>query len=263
MKLEGGSTSSIEYKGPENDIERAMVAVWQNVLGIRQIGVQDDFFDLGGDSIKAMQIVSKLKMYNYYIEVKDVFKSLTIRNLSKCVKYKGIEIDEKEVTGNVQLAPIQKWFFDANFEKIDHWNQAIMLYRESRFDEKILEKVFKKIIDHHDALRICFKEENSEIIAINRDSKIKGYEFNVYDLMNLNINVENEIKNLCNKVQESMSIERGPLVKVALFKTNRGDHLLIAIHHLVVDGVSWRIILEDINNLYSSFRKRPRSQLAT
>ncbi|WP_341274856.1 amino acid adenylation domain-containing protein [Clostridium beijerinckii] len=255
MKLEGGSTSSIEYKGPENDIERAMVAVWQNVLGIRQIGVQDDFFDLGGDSIKAMQIVSKLKMYNYYIEVKDVFKSLTIRNLSKCVKYKGIEIDEKEVTGNVQLAPIQKWFFDANFEKIDHWNQAIMLYRESRFDEKILEKVFKKIIDHHDALRICFKEENSEIIAINRDSKIKGYEFNVYDLMNLNINVENEIKNLCNKVQESMSIERGPLVKVALFKTNRGDHLLIAIHHLVVDGVSWRIILEDINNLYSSLEK--------
>ncbi|NRV62574.1 non-ribosomal peptide synthase protein (TIGR01720 family) [Clostridium beijerinckii] len=140
-------------------------------------------------------------------------------------------------------------------KKIDHWNQAIMLYRESRFDEKILEKVFKKIIDHHDALRICFKEENSEIIAINRDSKIKGYEFNVYDLMNLNINVENEIKNLCNKVQESMSIERGPLVKVALFKTNRGDHLLIAIHHLVVDGVSWRIILEDINNLYSSLEK--------
>ncbi|WP_278286427.1 MULTISPECIES: non-ribosomal peptide synthetase [Clostridium] len=242
---QGKINTGAEYEAPRNEVEKQLVEIWQDVLDIDEIGINDDFFNLGGDSIKSIQVISRAKAKGYYFEVKDVFNNSNIKALSKWVKKNAVTISQDEVVGEVELTPIQKRFFERNFEEKQHWDQAVMLFSKNGFEKEILEKVFKAIIIHHDALRMVYKNENGEIHQINRGTGEKLYDLNVYEGLN-----EEEITEKCNQIQDSIDLEEGPLVKLGLFKTHKGDHLLIAIHHLVIDGVSWRILFEDLSKAY-------------
>ena len=160
-------------------------------------------------------------------------------------------INQGMVEGEVTLTPIQKWFFDKNFEVENHWNQSMMIFSKDGFEEELVCKVFDSIVGHHDALRMGYRKENGEIKQINRDLKSNLYDISVYDFTKDNNFEEKVITDICTEIQGSIDIEKGPLVKLGLFKTKNGDHLLMAIHHLVIDGVSWRIILEDFSNGYN------------
>ncbi|MBU3162817.1 amino acid adenylation domain-containing protein, partial [Clostridium estertheticum] len=242
---QGKINTGTEYEAPRNEVEKQLVEIWQDVLDIDEIGINDDFFSLGGDSIKSIQVISRAKAKGYYFEVKDMFNNSNIKVLSKFVKKNALTISQDKVVGEVELTPIQKRFFERNFEEKQHWNQAVMLFSKDGFEKEILEKVFKAIIIHHDALRMVYKNENGEIHQINRGTSEKLYDLNVYEGLN-----EEEITEKCNQIQDSINLEEGPLVKLGLFKTHKGDHLLIAIHHLVIDGVSWRILFEDLSKAY-------------
>ncbi|MBU3179510.1 non-ribosomal peptide synthetase, partial [Clostridium estertheticum] len=187
----------------------------------------------------------------YYFEIKDLFENSNIKALSKYVKYNTLTINQDEIVGEVELTPIQKWLFEMDFEEKHHWNQAVMLFNKDGFEEELIEKVFKAIIIHHDALRMTYKNENGEVQQINRAADGKLYDLSSYDYRNVEVIDKNKVKEICNEIQGSISIEEGPLVKLGLFKTNKGDHLLIAIHHLVIDGVSWRILFEDLSKAYT------------
>ncbi|SHK87530.1 non-ribosomal peptide synthase domain TIGR01720, partial [Clostridium cavendishii DSM 21758] len=207
-------------------------------------------FNLGGDSIKSIQVISRAKAKGYYFEVKDLFTNSTIKELSKNIKNTVLKINQDEIVGEVELTPIQKWFFEMNFEESNHWNQAMMLFSKEGFDEKLLIKSFNAIVNHHDALRMVYKNENGLIRQINRGINDSLYDLNIYNYSTNNVINEDEIRDLCTKIQSSIDLEEGPLVKLGLFKSNEGDHLLIVIHHLVVDGVSWRILFEDLQEAY-------------
>jgi len=249
------------YDPPQNHIQEILAKVWQEVLGLEKVGINDSFFNIGGDSIKVIQISSKLRQVGLRMEIKDIFEHPTIKKLEKYIKVTDRNVDSTLVEGEVPLTPIQKWFFEKNFLEHHHFNQSVMLYRRTGFDKELLGKVFKEVVTHHDALRMVFKTDNNHIVQQNRGIDGKLFTLEIIELdNNQNLNIEVEIEKKANEIQRSIDLKEGPLVHLGLFKTNDGDHLLIVIHHLVVDGVSWRIILEDF---ISGYKQAERNEEIT
>ncbi|MED3966005.1 non-ribosomal peptide synthetase, partial [Niallia taxi] len=247
--------SSREYEAPSNEQEQVFADICSEVLGVQKVGMTNDFFELGGDSIKAIRITSKLQKFGYKLDVKEVFDNGTLKRIASKIRNNQTQVNQNPIYGDVPLIPIQHMFFEQNLVNEHHWNQAVMLFNENGFKEQLLEEVFRQIVIHHDALRMAFKKENNKITQFNRGIEQADFVvLNTYDYREDN-QPEERITEKCNQIQSSIDLEKSPLVKLALFKTGNGDHLLITIHHLVIDGVSWRILLEDFSEGYSQLFK--------
>ena len=239
-----------DYIPPENEIQEIFVQVWQKILNKDKIGIFDNFFDMGGDSIRAIQFISHLHQKNITLRVRDVFQYPTIAQLSEKIK-KSVDINQDVVTGIVPLTAITSWFFkEFSFDK-HHFNHSELFYSDEGFNEEALRAVFLNIQAHHDALRMKYKLIDDKVIQ-----EIQGinhpFYFQTIDLRDsqraddvLDLHIE--------RLQASLNLESGPLMKVALFKQNDGDRLLVILHHLIVDGLSWRIILEDMIRGYKQY----------
>jgi amino acid adenylation domain-containing protein/non-ribosomal peptide synthase protein (TIGR01720 family) len=239
-----------KYEAPRNESEKKLVEVWEEVLGVTGVGINDNFFGIGGDSIKSIQIAARLQKHNMKVDVADLFLYQTIGQLSQYVKKCEQVIDQGLVEGKVQLTPIQEWFFENKFAHNHHYNQSVMLYREDGFDETVLRSVFSEIIKHHDALRMVYKTDGDNVVQQNRGIEGQLFHLEIIPLDDQKGNIEEIAEKEADRLQGSIDLINGPLVKLGLFKTNHGDHLLIVIHHLAVDGVSWRILFEDFANAH-------------
>ncbi|MGX5439995.1 amino acid adenylation domain-containing protein [Bacillus thuringiensis] len=248
-------SKGMDYVGPRNQIEEKLVKVWEDILGVKPIGIAHNFFASGGDSIKALQIISRLSREGITLEMKDLFTHPEIKFLSNYVKTEPIQEGSYVIEiGSVLLTPIQKAYFMGGKEDVNHYNHAIMLYRKDGFYEEMVQEVMEEIFTHHDALRMIYKEENNEVLQWNREVEKNQFGFHVYDVSKEETPDE-KIQEISTALQKKIDIQEGPLVNVALFKTNDGDHLLLIIHHLVVDGISWRILFEDVALGYSQLMK--------
>lgn len=252
------------YLAPRDANEAIIADIWAGVLGREQdVGIDDNFFELGGDSIIAIQVASRLKKHGLEIKVSDIFQHQTIRRLSTASGVrKPVDprpISQAIVTGEAPLTPIQSWFFAQHFSQQHHFNLAMVLFRPEGFDEDLVRQVWQKLTLHHDALRMVFGKKAGRIIQVNRGDKGNEH-VSVYiesiDLTGIDENeTAAEINAEATRIQSGMDLKNGPLVRVGLFKTRAGHHLLIAIHHLVVDGVSWRILLDDFSSGYRQVEK--------
>ncbi|MCP4153294.1 MAG: amino acid adenylation domain-containing protein, partial [bacterium] len=268
------TAAGTRYQAPGTDIEKKLVKIWQEVLDNKSIGIFDSFFLMGGDSIKAIQVAAKLLKHGLRMEIKDLFLHLTISKLAPFIKNQLIKTPQGAVSGAVSLTPIQQWFFNMDFTGKHHWNQSVMLYKKDGFDEKIVQSVMEAIVRHHDALRMSYPAtpatgEKNIHRQYNRGPEGELFNFSITDFRNHGkqenqhppaagmetSTIEQRIEREAGFVQASIDLSTGPLVKIALFKTLGGDHLLLAIHHLVVDGVSWRILLEDFSTAYKQIEK--------
>ncbi|OKP97904.1 non-ribosomal peptide synthetase [Paenibacillus sp. P46E] len=240
------------YEAPINEIEGILVDVWQKVLHIEPIGTNYNYYEMGGDSIKSILIVSALREHRLRLEVKDLMQYPSIKELADYVKYEDVQVPQGAVEGSVQFLPVQQWFFEKGLTQENHYNQAFMFYRKEGLDEEILRKAFVAIIVHHDALRMVYKRTHEGITQWNRSTDFAGDAFtlDVYDLRDED--EESSIPELSGELQKGLDLEKGLLLKVGLFKTRQGDHLLVAVHHLVMDGVSWRILIADLESAYRS-----------
>ncbi len=254
-------TPEDEYEAPRNEMEERLAEVWQQVLGVEKAGVNNDFFSLGGDSIKAIQIVSRLQKSKLKLEVSQFFIHKTIGELALHVTSMAGDagevraIDQDTVEGTVKLTPIQRWFFRDHLSYCHHFNQSITLSRKAGFDASYIEKIFTRIVSHHDALRMVYKFEDDTVIQENR-----GIEGELFELKVMNLEVkkaEAVIEQETIRLQKEINLSAGPLVKLILFKgaEDAGDHLFVTIHHMVVDGVSWRILLEDFETAYQQLEE--------
>lgn len=242
-----------EYIAPRNDLEKKLVDIWSSVLGIENVGINDNFFNLGGDSIKTIQIQARLNKEGYILSVKDIFVNPTISSLVPKISVKTNVICQDFVSGEVKLTPIQQYFF-SDKKDINHFNQSVLLRSESRLEEDKVEKMFSKLLQHHDALRIVCTLKNDQYSLYNNAIEDASISLKVYDLRNEN-NPDERINEYANQIQRSIDIINGPLLKLGLFHLEDSDRLLIVIHHLVVDGISWRILFEDIETLYDQVEK--------
>jgi amino acid adenylation domain-containing protein/non-ribosomal peptide synthase protein (TIGR01720 family) len=251
------------YAAPGNRTEEKLVEVWEKVLGFERIGIDDNFFQLGGDSIKAIQVSARLLKYNLELKINDLFLYPVIRELGKYVKKResGRNSFQGIVEGKVPLTPIQHWLFESGFTGIHHFNHSVLLQcnDEKGLEEAILQKVFSKLVEHHDALRMVYGFEETGVFQQCRGLEGKLFDLEVADVTEGEI--DKEIENHARKIQQSIDLTTGPLLKSILFKTYRGDYLLIVIHHLVVDGVSWRILMEDLVTCYKQLEAGNKLEL--
>ncbi|MGD2090215.1 MAG: amino acid adenylation domain-containing protein [Candidatus Aminicenantes bacterium] len=245
-----------KYIAPRNKIESKLTEVFQSVLGRNTIGIDENFFMIGGDSIKSIQIASRLHKIGFKLKMRDIFQNPTIMELAPLIKRVEHVLDQSLVTGIVPLTPIQREFLIRPRTHQNHYNQAVMLYREEGFEEELIKTIFAKLTEHHDVLRMTFKKEAGEIVQINNGLDCP-LSFMVYDFHHQSQKklAHEALQTKINELQGSIDLEAGPLIKTALFKLNDGDRLLIVIHHLVTDGVSWRILFEDIESLYTQLKE--------
>ena len=246
-----------EYVSPKNEIEEKIVEVWESVLGRKGIGVNENFFTIGGDSIKAIQIVARMNKAGFKVRTRDIFRDPNISALAPRVTRVTRRVDQSVVTGIIPLVPGQKGFFELSDIHPHHYNQSVMFYSEERLSMETLHPIFLKILEHHDALRMSFKtNENGRVIQTNHSL---DYPLSIeeYDLCNRQDKEEalEALEHTANQIQAGIDLETGPLMKTGLFHLEDGDRLLMVIHHLVVDTVSWRILFEDIVTLYRQHRE--------
>ncbi|MGG6314127.1 condensation domain-containing protein, partial [Paenibacillus macerans] len=248
-----------DYVEPASELETLLAEIWQDVLGLMIIGTRDNFFALGGDSIKAIQMGSRLQKHGWKLEMKDLFQHPTIEQVVPFLqRADGKPAEQGPVLGEVALTPIQKWFFERDFTERHHWNQSIMLHAPSGFEPGWVRQTLLRLLEHHDALRIAFRHQDDRIVQYNEGltPNEEAFGLEVVDLRGVNDAAE-RISARAGQLQGSHDLSRGPLLKAAIFQTEQGDHLLLAIHHLVVDGVSWRILLEDF---VSGYRQASRGE---
>ncbi|HEX2927042.1 MAG TPA: amino acid adenylation domain-containing protein, partial [Ruminiclostridium sp.] len=245
---EPGAIGGKEYIAPESKTEAVLAGILEDILGVPAVGLEDNFFELGGDSIKAIRVVSKMREAGYTLTVRDLMQLHIVKLIAeKAVRAEEAVLHEQgEVSGQVPLTPIQHMFFSWNYPKAYHFNQAVMICCKDGFDKKALEESLKALVIHHDALRSVYAGKVQRILPVEESGLFDLKEFDIRNIDNAVQMVEKESTD----IQSGMDIQNGPLVKVGLFHAENGDHLLLCLHHLVVDGVSWRIILEDLSSGY-------------
>lgn len=237
------------FEAPRNHTEEILVQVWEDILKINNISIEDNFYVIGGDSIKSIQIAARLQSYNITLKGSDIIKYPTIKQLSSIAKPSTNTVYQGIVTGRVELLPIQKWFFNQKLKDFNFYNQSTLIHRKDGFSVELVKASFSKIVEHHDALRMTYKSDDMHSIIQFNEPFNNNIVVEEIDLVNHGD--ANQMMQECfYKLASSININEGPIFKVAVFKTNFGDYIFITIHHLVVDGVSWRIILEDFSRAY-------------
>jgi non-ribosomal peptide synthase protein (TIGR01720 family) len=242
-----GMSTGVAYEAPRDEMERQVAAVYEEVLKKERVGIHEDFFVLGGDSIKSIQIVSRMKQRGYSLSIQDVMLYPVVEDLARRVKAVSRTIGQEEVEGVIPLSPIQEYFFQHSSVDKHHNNQSVLLRSRERLSEEGIRMVMDKLVLHHDALRMVFRSGEGGWIQENKGVS-QGYTLEVLEAKDRDGFIGH-----CERIQSGIDLERGPLVKVGLFRQEEGDLLLLVIHHLVVDGVSWRILLEDLLQLYRQY----------
>jgi amino acid adenylation domain-containing protein/non-ribosomal peptide synthase protein (TIGR01720 family)/FkbM family methyltransferase len=241
------------YQAARNEVEHALVSIWEEVLRSKPIGIRDNFFQVGGDSIKALQMASRMYKLGFKIDVKDIFKKPSIEELSFHIKELKRLTAQDIVTGEVLLTPIQKDFFTIQRKHPHHCNQSVMLFSNSGFESNCIRAVFTKFQEHHDSLRMSYKFGSWPVLQINNSLEYP-LSFQEFDFKDLNNQMEMLLEKATD-LQSNINLETGPLMKIGLFHLDDGDRLLVVIHHLVVDRVSWQILFEDIERLINQYKE--------
>lgn len=248
-----------ECVGPRNSNEQILATIWKQVLGIKKVGIYDNFFEIGGDSILSIQIISQASQVGLKLTPKQMFECPTIAELAQvAIETQGVQAEQGIVTGDVPLTPIQYWFFEQEHPHPEHWNQSMLLRVKERLDVKLLEGAILNLIKHHDALRFRYEQlpngtwrqrnegtDELSVLHVVKRNKVNEKEWNKIIQEEMNIN------------QASFNLVTGPLMRVVYFEDNLtgNDRIFWVIHHLVVDGVSWRILLEDLQVVYNQMKQ--------
>nr|WP_194847834.1 non-ribosomal peptide synthetase [Candidatus Neptunochlamydia vexilliferae] len=238
------------YTPPQSKLEQALCNIFGKVLGIdpQTIGIEDDFFRLGGDSISSIQLLSQIRQTLHLpITVDAIFTQRTVGNLARYLKAQEecqasteIKREEGELVGTFNLLPIQEWFFEQNFEVPSHWNQSFVI-QTPPLDPNRLEKALDQLALHHDAFRLRFKGER-QTYSKGKERALLFYVVDAIPTGGLDL--------FFTKQHKGFDLESGPLAAVTYLKTPDGGKIHFSLHHLIVDAVSWRILTEDLQSLY-------------
>lgn len=249
--------SEVEFVEPTTDAEKIVAQYFSNVLNLTTpVSVLDNFFSLGGDSIKAIRLVSMLRQEGISLKVAQIMSLKTVAAIAAAATEtdESMKIDQDNWSGEIENSAIVQYFFDLNMPEPWHFNQDTMLRCADRIDMNTLKACADEIVRHHDVLRAQVKENR-----LNVREYENGCAY--YDIYEYNVDDKDEILEIGTTLQATLDIENGNMMRIAVFHAEECDYVLIIIHHLVVDGVSWRIIVEDFNIAYSEILKGKQPKL--
>ncbi|MFT5782404.1 MAG: non-ribosomal peptide synthase protein (TIGR01720 family) [Pseudomonas sp.] len=249
---------SQSYQAPQTEHEQILAAIWAEVLGLERVGRDDHFFELGGDSIVALQVVSRARQQGLQLAPRQLFQLPRLAELAKAARVAGEAIEQGPVSGALPLTPIQAHFFAMDQAQPAHWNQALNLQLLRPLDPQCLEQALQALVAHHDGLRLRF----SQIDGIWQQHYADADPQQTL-LWQREAGDTAEAEQLYAQAQQSLDLSSGPLLRALyLQQSGQPERLLLAVHHLVVDGVSWRILLEDMLGAYRQLEAEQTPRLA-
>jgi len=249
------SSAGPSYAAPRTPTESAIAQIWSAVLGVEKIGIHDHFFELGGDSILSIQVIARCRQAGLRLTPRDLFKRPTIAQLAQACAQPAAELagPQEPLSGAVQFTPIQRWFLEQDFADPHHWNQAFLFELPADVDLGVLEQALHCVLRHHDALRLRLPAGTGWTQEYAADGALPA--ISRIDLAGIAADERAAaVEAQATRVQSSL--EEGCLLRAVHFAFGAGERgrLLLVIHHLAVDGVSWRLISEDLESAYSSLK---------
>ncbi|WP_217701400.1 non-ribosomal peptide synthetase [Tenacibaculum aiptasiae] len=235
-----------EYVAPRTQTEIRLVKIWQELLKNEKVGINDNFFSLGGNSITAIQVVSQAKKQDIHLRVGDIFKNQTIQELSQNLRKNNTVLSEVGVLeGEFELLPIQHDFAESSFNNVNHYNQSVLMKISKELDDNIIDKAISKLVFQHDILRAKYRKEGDIYQGVYSLEEPKLY---IENLKNIEERSEN-ITKVCSKYQKSLSLTENTICFVLIKTSDTESHnrLFIVAHHMIVDIVSWHILLDDLS----------------
>lgn len=256
--------SSGRYVAPRTPMEQKLTDIWSRVLRVARVGVHDNFFELGGDSILSIQAISSARKEGLMMTPTMLFANQTIAELAAVVMATNeSHAMEDPVVGDVLLTPVQRWFFEQNLDEPHHFNQAVMLEVVEPLDRGLVDSVLTELEHHHDALRLRFRCDGGKWRQYYSDKTSQSV-LHWIDLTGRDAGVQRRlIEETSATMQAGLKLEQGPIWQVGYFRLGHGHHdrLLFVIHHLAVDGVSWRILIEDFEHSYRQLQSGQTASL--
>jgi amino acid adenylation domain-containing protein/non-ribosomal peptide synthase protein (TIGR01720 family) len=250
-----------ELVAPRTPSEKILAAIWSEVLRLVEVGIKDNFFELGGDSILSIQIVARARREQIYLTPRDIFQHPTIEELAAlaAASTRAAISEQGEVIGELPLTPIQQWFFVQDLPEMQHYNQAVLLGLRRVLDAELLPPLLLALMTQHDALRLRFRNRSGRwhqlMAAVAEALPVPFAAKDLSAISDEDIGLAVEAEALAQ--QQSLDLGTGPLLRIVLFDLGpeRGQRLLVTIHHLAIDGVSWRILLEDFQRGYEQLQR--------
>ncbi|WP_369986954.1 non-ribosomal peptide synthase/polyketide synthase [Pseudomonas xanthosomatis] len=238
------------FEAPAGEREVLLAAVWGGVLKRERIGRHDNFFELGGDSIISIQVVSRARQQGLHFTARDLFSCQTVAALARVAEQRQAPQAQEQgpVTGELQLLPIQRWFFEQDITQRHHWNQSVLLKVREPLDGALLEQALQALVAQHDALRLSFVGDRAQHLTLEQLRQ----HWQLHPLLwRSQVASAEALQATCGEAQASLDLAGGELLRGVLADLADGSQrLLLVIHHLVVDGVSWRILFDDLQQAY-------------
>ena len=239
------SSSHSDYDPPRDDRERLLASIWQSCLQIERVGINDNFFDLGGDSIVAIQIVAQAKKLGISLTPNQLFAHQTIAELTDLDTTQTLTPAAEPASGNYPLTPIQRFFFAQRFPQPNVWNLTALVAAPTEIEHSDLEWAITHLTEHHDCLRTAFRQHEGDWLAEILE-EVPAPTILSSDATNLS-RTEGSLHN-------SLSLESGKLLGAALLQDKVSPKILLVVHHLVTDAISLSILLSDLFDLLRASR---------
>ncbi|TQV87106.1 non-ribosomal peptide synthetase [Aliikangiella coralliicola] len=240
------------FSEPETELEKLLCECWQTLLNLEKVGTKDDFYQIGGDSILAIQLTSRLRENNIQCSVQDVFESRTIQQLAILIDTRTEEVqvdaEQGKLVGQFPLHPIQQWFFELDLIQPNYFNQAFLI-KVPQLNLEQLTQALKMLVEHHDMLRTSFSSQGQVYLEELTIPDI--YHIDASDFNDRSVYSEALQKKL-SELQGEFDVINGPLWTIAYISglDNQESRIFFAAHHLLIDAVSWRILAEDLHRFY-------------
>ncbi len=258
-----------EYVAPTTEIEKQLCELWQNLLKVKKVGVTENFFAIGGDSILAIQAVTQAAKEDLVFTTRQLFKSQTIEKLAPQVNSElQVLAPQESISGDQILIPIQREFVSTDLTEQHHYNQSVLLTLPEDFTLDALQKIVSALYQRHDALRLSVKDNKASYIPFTEQCVERAVQCR--DLGQLQGEKwELELAKLGAEAKTGLSLVEGDVFRAVLFEGQRESEgktnqrrLLLTLHHMVVDGVSWRILLQDMATAFEQWQQLKTIELS-
>jgi len=262
-KPQGAGGVSDAIVAPRTDVEEKLLLIWRSLLQAEQISIHDNFFELGGDSILGMQIIARANQAGLQLKPRQLFEHQTIAELATVTTQleDATTVSNEPLTGSLPLLPIQADFFAQQLPNSHHFNQAVMLVVDEQIQFERLHQALQALWVHHDGLRLHFESVEGQWQQHYGSPESGEIPLTQLDLSQVPAAEQSEaLASATLELQQSFDLNAGPLFRAALIQFGAGEatrsaryqgsRLLLIGHHLLVDGVSWRVLLGDLALVY-------------
>ncbi|HLM57759.1 MAG TPA: amino acid adenylation domain-containing protein, partial [Pyrinomonadaceae bacterium] len=248
-----GSGTAQEFAAPQTELERGLAGIWADALRLERVGLHDNFFELGGDSILIIQIVARARAAGINLSATRMFECQTVAELAAAAG-----TTPSAAGGEAPLTPIQRWFFEQEFEDADHWNTALLLEAKAPARPELLERALSLLLARHDSLRLRFVREGEGWRQFVAEPSETPFSLRRVDLSAV---PEGEqaaaVEAVAAETQARLSLAEGRMLRAVLFELGetRAPRLLLVAHYLATDGVSWGILSEELGVAYARLQR--------